>query len=95
MGQGGDSLTEGLTNGLLLFRDQTVNRMSRADAEVTLGLFAGRKQVEVSADVGVSQSRVSDVSRKKGAALLINCQRLLEEGTSLPDHPQSIFSSWC
>ena len=78
VGRDGDPLTEALTNSLLLFRDQTVQGMSRTDALVTLELFRGKRQVDISRELNISQSKVSDVSRKKGAALLIRCQEMLD-----------------
>jgi hypothetical protein len=84
VGSDGDHLTEALTNGLLLFRDQIVQNMSRTDALVTLELFRGKRQVDIKRELKISQSAVSDVSRKKGAALLIRCQRMLDEVVGTP-----------
>jgi len=78
VGDDGDPLIEALTNGLLLFRDQTVQGMSQTDARITLELFRGRRQVDISRDLDVSQSTVSNVSRKRGAALLIRYQEMLD-----------------
>lgn len=78
VGEDGNPLVEALTNGLLLFRDQTVQGMSQNDARITLELFRGRRQVDISRELNVSQSTVSNVSRKKGAALLIRYQEMLD-----------------
>jgi hypothetical protein len=78
VGEGGDRRAQALTNGLLLFRDQIVESMNRREAQVTLELFRGKRQVDISRKLGVSQSSVSDVSRKKGGALLIRCQEMLD-----------------
>ncbi len=78
IGESGSPLVEALTNGLLLFRDQTVQGMSRTDARITLELFRSRRQVDISRDLDVSQSTVSNVSRKRGAALLIRYQEMLD-----------------
>jgi len=78
VGDDGDPLIEALTNGLLLFRDRTVQGMSQTDALITLELFHGRRQVDISRKLDVSQSTVSNVSRKRGAALLIQYQEMLD-----------------
>ncbi len=87
----GDLLTEALTNSLLLFRDQIVQSMSRTDALVTLELFRGKRQVDIKRALNISQSTVSDVSRKKGAALLIRCQKMLDEAVGKPAEPGGAF----
>ena len=84
VGSDGNRLTEALTNSLLLFRDQIVQNLSRTDALVTLELFRGRLQVDIAHDLGIAQSAVSDVSRKKGAALLIRYQEMLDAAAVNP-----------
>jgi hypothetical protein len=91
VGGDGDLLTEALTNSLLLFRDQIVQSMSRTDALVTLELFRGKRQVDIKRALNISQSTVSDVSRKKGAALLIRCQKMLDEAVGKPAEPGGAF----
>ena len=81
LGEEGDPLIESLGNGLLMFRDQTVQEMSHKDALITLNLIAGRRQVDIARSLKLSQSRISDVSRKKGAAILIQHLKMLEEAT--------------
>lgn len=79
VGNAGDPCIEALANSFLLYRDQAVQQMSRMDALVTLGLFGGQRQSDIAREQKISQSMVSTVSRKKGAALLIQCQQMLDE----------------
>lgn len=92
LGEHGDFGTESLANGLLLFRDQIVQGMSQKDAMIALRLFAGQRQIDIAEELDVSQSRVSDVSRNKGAAVLIICQQMLEEGTRRMSGPRTTES---
>lgn len=84
VGTGGDPLVEALVNSFLLFRDQTVQQMSPMDASVTLGLFRGERQSDIAGKLDISQSMVSAVSRRKGAALLIQCHQMLDDAMKRP-----------
>jgi hypothetical protein len=61
----------GLTNALLLCRDEIVSGMNDRTRRLTLGLLGGRTQVELAQSEGISQSAVSQNLQRGGAFALL------------------------
>lgn len=60
----------GITNALLLCRDEIVSGMNERSRRLTLGLLAGRTQVELAEAENISQSAVSQNLQRSGAHAL-------------------------
>ena len=69
-----------VVNAYLVVRDELISRMSDRDARITLGLFTGRRQEDLAALEGVSQSAISQRASKGGAYAVLEAQRLCREG---------------
>jgi hypothetical protein len=57
---------ERLVNAFLLCRDQVVGSMDERDARICLGLFLGRTQSEMAAELGVTQPAVAQRAAERG-----------------------------
>ncbi|MEJ7635308.1 SatD family protein [Aeromicrobium sp.] len=67
----------GLTNSLLMCRDEIVSGMSDRTRRLALGLLRGRTQVELAQIEGISQSAVSQNLQRGGAFALLGSTEVL------------------
>jgi hypothetical protein len=67
-----------LVNAYLLCRDEILHRMDLVDARLLLGQLSGERQSVMARREDVTQSAVSQRSRRKGHYALLAAQQLLE-----------------
>lgn len=65
--RGGDGDHAAATNAYLLLQDQLLARMDASDRRALRGLLDGERQVDIAADLGVSQPAVARRVRDRGA----------------------------
>lgn len=76
-GRAGDFPPVGLTNALLMCRDEIVSGMNDRSRRLALGLLKGRTQVELANAEGISQSAVSQNLQRNGALALLGSAEVL------------------
>jgi hypothetical protein len=65
--RGGDDEHAAAINAYLLLQDQLLARMDASDRRALRGLLDGERQVDIAADLGVSQPAVARRVRDRGA----------------------------
>lgn len=74
-----DAATAPLANGYLVLQDQLLARMDARDRRALLGLLDGERQVDIAADLGVTQPAVARRVRDRGALAITRALRVLDE----------------
>lgn len=69
-------------NAALLLRDHIIGTMKPRERRIAAGLCAGRTQSEIAAAEQISQSAVSQSSRRSGAGTLVHVQALWLAGSA-------------
>ncbi len=65
-------------NAFLLCRDQVLHRMDHKDRAIALGLFLGKRQDELTAELGINQATISKRQTDRGASALFRAHELLK-----------------
>jgi len=76
-GMAADFPPEGVTNALLMCRDEIVSGMNDRSRRLALGLLKGRTQVELAKAEDISQSAVSQNLQRNGALALLGTIEVL------------------
>lgn len=83
--RGDDPRRDAEVNAYLLLQDQLLARMDAADRRALRGLLDGERQVDIAADLGVSQPAVARRVRDRGALAIARALTQLAEA----EHPDS------
>ena len=68
---GQERTLSGFVNAFLLCQDQIVSRMDRIDRRITVGLLRGARQLDLAAELRITQSTISARQRNNGPAALV------------------------
>lgn len=74
-----DGPTPGALNAALMCRDQVVGSLSDRSRTLLRGLLAGRSQVELADELGISASAASQRVRRDGLAVVVAAQEWIRE----------------
>lgn len=80
----GDGDDMALLRAHLVLQDQLFARMDARDRRALLGLLDGERQVDIAADLGITQPAVAKRVRDRGALAIMRAVRLLGDGAE-PD----------